>query len=61
MLVQIFCPETLQNLIEERISEQYEVPFNLTEIDNTRLIVIVDDFHKATKGKNKYWPALMKI
>lgn len=53
-------PETLQNLIEERISEQYEVPFNLTEIDNTRLIVIVDDFHKATKGKNKYWPALMK-
>lgn len=53
-------PETLQNLIEEKIAEQYEVPFKLSEIDNTRVIVIIDDFHKATKGKNKYWPALMK-
>lgn len=53
-------PETLQNLIEEKITEQYEVPFKLTEIDDTRVIVIIDDFHKATKGKNRYWPALMK-
>jgi hypothetical protein len=53
-------PETLQNLIEEKIAEQYEVPFKLSEIDETRVIVIIDDFHKATKGKNRYWPALMK-
>lgn len=52
-------PETLQNLIEEKIAEQYEVPFKLSEIDDTRVIVIIDDFHKATKGKNRYWPALM--
>lgn len=53
-------PETLKNLIEEKIAEQYEVPFKLSEIDDTRVIVIIDDFHKATKGKNRYWPALMK-
>lgn len=53
-------PETLQNLIEEKIIEQYESPFKLSEIDNTRVILIIDDFHKATKGKNRYWPALMK-
>ncbi len=52
--------ETLQNLIEQKISEQYEVSFNLSEIDDTRVILIIDDFHKATKGKNRYWPALMK-
>ncbi len=53
-------PDTLQNLIEEKITEQYEVPFSLSVIDKTRVIVIIDDFHKATKGKNRYWPALMK-
>lgn len=52
--------ETLQNLIEQKISEQYEVKFNLSEIDKSRVIVIIDDFHKATKSKNRYWPALMK-
>ena len=52
--------EILQKLIEGKISEQYEVPFQLSEIDITRVIIIVDDFHKITKGKNKYWPALMK-
>ena len=53
-------PEILQNLIEQKISEQYEVPFKLSVIDNTRVVVIIDDFHKATKGKNRYWPVLMK-
>ncbi|MGL4630516.1 MAG: hypothetical protein ACRCVT_04845, partial [Leadbetterella sp.] len=53
-------PETLQNLVEEKIVEQYEVPFKLSQIDHIKVIVIVDDFHKATKGKNRYWPALMK-
>jgi len=53
-------PETLQNLIEQKISEQYEIPFKHSEIDDSRVIVIIDDFHKATKGKNRYWPALMK-
>lgn len=52
--------ETLKNLIEEKIADQYEVPFKLSEIDDTRVIVIIDDFHKATKGKNRYWPSLMK-
>lgn len=52
--------DTLQNLVEQKISEQYEVPFQLSEIDITRAIIIVDDFHKATKGKNKYWHLLMK-
>ncbi len=53
-------PEALQNLIEKKIDEQYEVPFKLSEIDYTKVIVIIDDFHKATKGKSRYWPVLMK-
>lgn len=53
-------PDTLQNIVEQKIEEQYVTPFNLLEIDQTRVIVIIDDFHKATKSKNRYWPALMK-
>lgn len=53
-------PEALQNIIEQKISEQYEIPFKLSEIDSTKVILIIDDFHKATKGKSRYWPALMK-
>lgn len=52
-------PETLQSIVEQRISEQYEESFKLSEIDNTRVIVIIDDFHKATKSKGKYWSVLM--
>lgn len=52
--------EILHNIIEQKISEQYEIPFKLSDIEHTRVIVIIDDFHKATKGKNRYWPALMK-
>lgn len=52
-------PETLQNIVEQRISEQYEEAFQLSEIDNARVIVIIDDFHKATKSKGKYWSVLM--
>jgi hypothetical protein len=52
--------ETLKDIIEQKIVEQYETPFLLSGIDDTRVIVIVDDFHKATKGKNRYWPAFMK-
>jgi len=53
-------PEILQNLIEHNITKQYEVHFKLSDIDGTRVIVIIDNFHKATKGKSRYWPALMK-
>ncbi|MDR3002519.1 MAG: DUF4062 domain-containing protein [Fibromonadaceae bacterium] len=52
-------PETLQKLIEKKITEQYEISFQISEVDNTRIVVIIDDFHKTTKGKSKYWPALM--
>lgn len=53
-------PESLQKLVENKISEQYEVAFTLAEIDSSKVIVLIDDFHKATKAKNRYWPALMK-
>ena len=53
-------PENLLVTIEQKVVEQYEVPFKISEIDSSRIIVIIDDFHKATKGKNRYWPALMQ-
>lgn len=52
--------DTLLNLIEQKISEQYEIPFKISEIDKSKVIVIIDDFHRTTKSKNRYWPALMK-
>lgn len=51
--------ETITKLIEEKISEQYDKPFKISEIDSGKIILIIDDFHKATKGKNRYWPLLM--
>lgn len=53
-------PESLQKLVETKIAEQYEVPFDLADIDTSKVILLIDDFHKATKAKNRYWPALMK-
>ena len=53
-------PDTLKNLVEVKILEQYEIGFKLSEIDISRVIIIIDDFHKATKGKNRYWHILMK-
>ncbi len=52
-------PDTLKTLFEQKILEQYELAFKLAEIDISRVVVIIDDFHKATKSKGKYWPALM--
>lgn len=52
--------DALQILVEEKIAEQYEIPFCLSEIDKTKVILIIDDFHKSTKSKNRYWPVLMK-
>ena len=52
--------ETLKNIVEQKIEEQYETAFTLNQIDINKVIIIIDDFHKATKGKNKYWPTLMK-
>lgn len=51
--------ESITKLIEEKISEQYETPFTLADIDSNRVILIIDDFHKATKGKQRYWYLLM--
>lgn len=51
--------EAIQKLIEEKIQEQYEKPFHVDDIERSKAIVIIDDFHKASKGKSKFWPHLM--
>lgn len=53
-------PESIVKIVENHISEQYQKSFSLSSIDPTRVIVLIDDFHKATKSKSRYWPALMK-
>lgn len=50
---------TLTEIIENKISEQYCIRFKLKDVEHSRLILIIDDFHKTTKGLNKYWPLLM--
>ncbi|MDZ7718145.1 MAG: hypothetical protein U5K72_04920 [Balneolaceae bacterium] len=51
--------EAIQKLIEDKISEQCEKQFQLDDIEKIKAIVIIDDFHKANKGKSKFWPHLM--
>lgn len=53
-------PEILRNIIEQKIPIQYEHQFSLSEIDPSLVVIIIDDFHKSTKGLNRYWPILMK-
>ena len=51
--------ERLHKLIEGKIAEQYETPFLPSEVGVDRVIAIIDDFQKSTKGNSRYWTALM--
>lgn len=52
--------DSLIKLIENKISDQYYIPFSYTDFNKLRFLIIIDDFHKSTKGKNKYWYTLIK-
>ncbi len=51
--------DSIKKVIENKISDQYEEPFGLNEFHKDRFIIVIDDFHKAAKGNNKYWAALV--
>lgn len=51
--------DALQKLINEKIEEQYERPFAFSPDQGKEYIFIIDDFQKASKGKNKYWATLI--
>lgn len=53
-------PDALVKLVEQKITEQYEPAFKLKDFEKKEFVLLIDDFHKASKGKNRYWPALMK-
>ena len=50
--------EKIAKTIEKKIVDQYQGPFNLSAANKEKIVLIIDDFHKSSKGKNKYWPAL---
>ena len=52
--------EAIVKLAESKIIQQYETPFELKDFHKDRFIIIIDNFHKAAKSNNKYWPVLMK-
>jgi hypothetical protein len=52
--------EAIYKIIEDKIIEQYEVPFSIDSFHIDRFLIIIDDFHKAAKGNNKYWPIIIK-
>ena len=52
--------ENLIKLLENKISDQYYIPFSFSDFNKNRYLIIIDDFHKSTKGKNKYWHTLIK-
>jgi hypothetical protein len=51
--------DAIRKIVESKIAEQYDEPFYLKDFHNDRFLIIIDDFHKAAKGNNKYWSALM--
>jgi hypothetical protein len=53
-------PETITKILEAKIAEQYEAAFNISDFNSERFIIIIDDFQKSAKGKNRYWPILIK-
>lgn len=51
--------DALVKLIKTKSKEQYNVIANIDEQNKSNLVLIIDDFHKVTKGKNKYWTTLI--
>jgi hypothetical protein len=51
--------ESIRKVVETTIAEQYQDPFSLDDFDKERFVLIIDDFHKSTKGNNRYWSAFM--
>jgi len=51
--------DALKKQIELKSAEQYTRPLKINDDGKSNLVIIIDDFHKATKGKNKYWTTLM--
>ena len=52
--------EAIVKIIENSILNQYEKPFQLADIDTNNFLLIIDDFHKTSKGLNKYWQTVIK-
>ena len=52
--------ENIEKIIEKNIINQYGESFLLSDIDCDKILLIIDDFHKAAKGLNKYWHILIR-
>jgi hypothetical protein len=52
--------DAVEKIIEHKISLQYSRPFTIEEIGSEKILLIIDDFNKSAKGKNKYWHILIK-
>src|SRR5690606_8037188 len=52
--------EFLKKLLNEKLAAQYSKSCAFNGKDGSKFILIVDDFHKATKGKHRYWSKLIQ-
>ncbi len=52
--------DTLEKLINDKLSEQYEKYDALNKEEGREFVLIIDDFQKATKGKHRYWARLIQ-
>lgn len=50
--------DALEKLIRNKSKEQYNLELKIEEQNRSNFVILIDDFHKATKGKNKYWSTL---
>jgi hypothetical protein len=52
--------DAIRSLIDRKLAEQYQGAVSLEKVKSDELVLLIDDFQKAAKGKNRYWPPLIK-
>ena len=53
-------PDSFKKLIESKIKEQYVTPFTYNTFPKENYVLLIDDFHKSTKGLEKFQSILVR-
>ncbi len=52
--------DALVKFINKKLEVQYDGNFTYSSEKSNDFVIIIDDFHKTTKAKNKYWSVLIE-
>jgi hypothetical protein len=51
--------DSLKKTIQQKLNQQYSNDLKIENISFENLLILIDDFHKSTKGKSTYWHLLI--